>query len=523
MAEGGDSVDSGRKSRSWRDEIPEMTSLYLGSEEVEPVLCREHGQEFKHFCKAHMTELCIMCRRMEHRTCKPVMDIEDAADDIYSEMHGVKIIQSVKNLIDRFKDCKAAAEDLKSKVPEKEKLALDKLKQARKDINDYLDELEANAVAEIDRNIKEYINAIEEKIRFCKASLSSLNAFTSDIDRTISVGNKEEKFVAINRATKQTKQYYNMLLDMYGEMSDIDVKFDPNLVLPDIFQSLGTVSVETTKVTDVFIDTTPIYTGELKLKYVPDDSEVPLVTSLEVLADGRKLVLDDDNGRMHLYDKRNTFVTSIVLPIQDGDRCMSFVLTSNTEALVSVCNQRLFKVVIGDELAVSEIKTNYPIFLMTKCGEEFLCLLYHNDQVNLCVMNKNMEKIIKTILKDVGTLFSAPKFLGVSADKNTVYVLDCYKGCYGMSLDGQIRFHYQNPEAKGYGGLVVDSDGLFIGSEVGIGFQVEKLNFSGEREEVCIFFGKSMPLKVVENELALFHVDVSSGRCVIFYCLLKTM
>ena len=67
MAEDGDSVDSGRKSRdSWRDNIPAISSLYLGSESVEQVLCREHSQEFKYFCKSHMTELCITCRKMEH-------------------------------------------------------------------------------------------------------------------------------------------------------------------------------------------------------------------------------------------------------------------------------------------------------------------------------------------------------------------------------------------------------------------------------------------------------------------------
>ena len=216
------------------------------------------------------------------------------------------------------------------------------------------------------------------------------------------------------------------------------------------------------------------------------------------------------------FCKRNTF-TSIDLPIQDREQCFSFVLTNNTEALVSVYDKRLFKVVIGDELAISEIKTNYTICVITKYDEEVLCLQLHNHQFDLCVMNKNMEKIIKTILKDDGTLFSAPLCLGVSADKNTVYVLDCNKGCYGISLDGQIGCHYQNPEAKGYFGLVVDSDGLFICSKVGIDCQVEKLNFSGEREEVFTIFGNSIPLKVLENELALY----GNGACIKFYVLLK--
>ena len=102
MAEGGDSIDHSRKSSvASRDKIPDMSSLFLGSEEVEPVLCREHGLEFKHFCKVHMTEMCITCRRMEHKNFKKVLDIEKATEDIFSEIHGEKIIQSVKDLRER--------------------------------------------------------------------------------------------------------------------------------------------------------------------------------------------------------------------------------------------------------------------------------------------------------------------------------------------------------------------------------------------------------------------------------------
>ena len=83
MAEGGDSVESSQTSRGrWRDNFPNMPSLYLGSDDFEPVRCREHGREFKHFCKTHMAELCISCSRMEHKHCKTVIDIKDAAENI---------------------------------------------------------------------------------------------------------------------------------------------------------------------------------------------------------------------------------------------------------------------------------------------------------------------------------------------------------------------------------------------------------------------------------------------------------
>ena len=101
MAEGGNSVDSGREScRSFRDKVPGtcISSLYLGSDGIEPMLCREHGQGFQQFCRNHMTELCMKCRKMEHKHSKTVMDIKEAAEKIDSKFHGEKSAQAFKTL-----------------------------------------------------------------------------------------------------------------------------------------------------------------------------------------------------------------------------------------------------------------------------------------------------------------------------------------------------------------------------------------------------------------------------------------
>ena len=519
MAEGGDSVDSGQTSRGrWRDNMPDMSSLYLGSDGIEPVRCREHGQEFKHFCKTHMTELCITCRRMEHKQCKTVIDIKDAAENIYSKLHGGKITQSVKDLNERFKDLKAAIEDMKTKLPIKTNAAIDKVKQKRKDLDAYLDKLEAEAVAEIRRKMEEYRKSIEEIIHVCEASLSSLSTRISDIERTVLGGNEEEKFIAINKTSIQTNKYLDILFDLKKEIRDIDVNFEPNVTLPDEFKTLGTISVEMSTVTDVFADTTPIYTGEMEVKRDKVGDKVPVVGSFDVLQDGRKFVLDIMNGKIRLYDRNNTFVRETVLPVQEGEQCHSVVLNNNTETLVTTTHGRVFKVMNGDELAVSEIETKYRFHRMTKYGEDNLCVIYHNGQGQICIIDKNMENIIKTIQKGDWTQFKALAYLGFSADKNTIYVLDNKKGCYGITLDGRIIFNYQNQEAEYYYGLVVDSDGLYIGTRVKGKYQVEKLNFNGERQEVYSIFGDSWPLRLVENNLAVFQRD---NRRIGFYDLLK--
>ena len=463
MTEGGDSVDSGQTSRGgWRDNILDISSLHLDSDTVEPVRCREHGQEFKHFCKTHMTELCITCSRVEHRRCKTVIGIKAAAENIYSKLHDEKITKSVKDLTERFKDLKAAGEDIKSKLSIQTNAAIDKVKQQRKDIDTYLDKLEAKTVAEIRRKMEEYRKHVEEMIQVCEASLSSLCTRLVDIERTMSEGNKEDRFIAINKVSIQTNRCCNILFDLKKEMRDINVNFEPNVTLPDKFKSFGTVSTEMFTVIDVFADTTPIYTGEMEVKHDIVGGKVPLVVSFNVLQGGGKVVLDHNNDKIQLYNKNNSFVTETVLPVKEGEKCNSVVLNNNAEALVTTRRLRVFKVMIDDELAVSEIMNKYGIYTMIKYGEDNLCVIWHKGQGQLCILDKNTENIIQTILKDDRELFKAPGFLGFSADKNTIYVLDCMKGCYGITLDGRIVFNYQNQEAELYCGLVVDSDGLFI-------------------------------------------------------------
>ena len=337
--------------------------------------------------------------------------------------------------------------------------------------------------------------------------------------------NKAEKFIAIHRVTKQTHQYCDMLLDIYREMSETKVDFEPNSAMLEQLQSFGTVSVETSRVTDVFTDATPIYTGEMKLKSAQrrsdddddvDDNYDPTVTAYEMLQNRRKLVLGINNDKIQLYENNNTLVTETAIAVDEDEKCISLVHDNNTEALVSTSYGKVFKVKIDDELTVREIKTSHKILPMTKYGEDILCVAGDDsDYLQLCVMDKNMKKVIKTILKDDGTLFLAPFYLGVSDDKNTVYVLDFKKACYGITVDGQVVFHYHNPEVKCYLGLVVDSDGLFIGCGYDNKFQLEKLNFSGERQEVCSSLGNALPLKLVENELVLFH------KYIVFYSVLK--
>ena len=201
-------------------DMPSLSSLTLGSEPVDPPVCKEHGHEFKYFCKSHKLQLCLTCRRVEHKNCKTVINIEQAAREVYSECHGGKTIQSIKQLAERFGECQATARKSKTDLPGKRQSAIDSVKQTRKSVDAYLDKLEANALAEIDEIFDKETKALDEQINVCNASKSFLTASLSILNRMMSVGNNEEKFIEINRATKQIKQYCSMLHDLSQELCD---------------------------------------------------------------------------------------------------------------------------------------------------------------------------------------------------------------------------------------------------------------------------------------------------------------
>ena len=501
--------------------MPSLSSLSLGSEPVDPPVCKEHGHEFKYFCKSHKVELCLTCRRMEHKNCKTVINIEQAAREIYSESHGGKIIQSVKQLAERFGECQATVRKSKTDLPGKRQFTIDSVKQTRKSVDAYFDKLEAHALAEIDEIFYKETKTLDEQINICNASKSFLTASLSILNRMISVGNKEEKFIEINRATKQIKQYCNMLHDLSQELCDINLKFEENenvSKLNILLQDLGKCSVVRSSVSHVTMAKDPIYSGEILLTtstgpgdpHNADDGgqrksvaqtgdEIANITSFDVLPDGRRLLIDAANKKLKLYDRNNFLITEHVLSVVP----FHVVVLSNTEAVVSTGTNTPLKVKIGDGLAVTETKSKYSFGMGFRSGEDITAILCIGGIFCVSVLDKGFT-IKKTIIKDDNqTLFRFPLCLAISDGRSMLFVLDGYNGCFGFTMDGQVQFHYQDQERK-YFGIAVGRDSLFLGTHDEKNRQcVQKVNFSGERV-ACADFGESWPLRVVDNELVLF-------------------
>lgn len=184
-----------------------------------------------------------------------------------------------------------------------------------------------------------------------------------------------------------------------------------------------------------------------------------LFTSFDILPDGRQLLIDEPNKKLKLYDHNNFLVTEHVPSVKP----VHVVVLSNTEAVVSTLTNILLKVTIGEGLAVSRTKSKYDIRAINRCGVDIIAILVINNIAQVSVLDKDFT-IKKTIIKDdKHTLFRNPTFLATSEDRTMLFVVDFDNGCFGFTMDGQVRFHYQDQEGKSYFGLAVGRDCLFFG------------------------------------------------------------
>ena len=515
MAEGGQEFDSVGDSRH----MDKTTAHSLTSDSTEMRLCKDHGQPFKYFCKGHMIELCISCKLTVHRNCKreDVIDINEAVEETYSKLHGFNVKRGIQVLLKELNQCKCEALNIKDNLPTRKQSAIDKVKQTRKSINAYLDKLEGSVIADIDTFYYNEDDVLSEQIHICEASITVLQKRVDSIERVVDAGNEIERFIEVNKATRETKEYFSVLQDVSQKIVRDDVTFKENedfVELMNTSQNLGTVTVIRNDTIRGPVDWAFIYTGELMLKTESNSDNSHIVRYYEVLTDGRQLLLDKENRKLQMFDAANSLLAELTLTVTP----LGLAVMSDTECLISTSHQRqLFSITIGESLKLTDTKTTHQsIGPMIKWGDNVIAVIRTGSQFSISVIDRH-GRIQRPILTDDGSLFEWPAFLALSPDEKTVYVLDRAKGCIALALDGEKvpLFHYEDSDSLGYAGLAVGQNCIYIGVEYKQtkGIIIQLLDCSGALLK-DINLGNSYPLRTNKNTIVTFN---SRTGCINFH------
>ena len=503
------------------DEIPTLSSLTLGSEAMETPICTEHGRRFEHFCVNHMTIVCQTCKLIEHKACTNIIELTKAACDVYSEGHHRDIHKSMEALLDGFSKCNEKAQNSKDDLYKCKEAEINKVKQTITNIKSYIDKLGSAACEEIGAAFVEELNKVEDRLHVCDVSSFQLQKRKTKLERAMELDDKESVFVIINSLTAEIKRKATLLKEVVTDTSDIDIEFevnDNNGRITQIIPNLGSVSVAKSPSSQPDTETIAIYTGELKPR-TATNTKNPRIRSYEILPDGRQLIADNQNNKLKLYDSNNQYLSELVLP----DMPFSAVLLRDNEVMLSLPGIFSLQYInIGTHLSLSGTKkVNYIPLAMVKYGDDILATA-RDGFCGFCivVVIDNYGTMKRTIYQDNDSIFRKPFYIGLSIDQKTVYVVDEDKGCIGLTMDGNVVFHYQDQKVNFYAGLAVGRDSVFMGVSPGRGMSVRRLSLRGDFME-DMDLGDSWPLKIADNHLVIFNEDDKGERLIKFCQLLE--
>ena len=452
---------------------------------------------------------------MEHKKCDNVTEFRKAIQSVFTEEHTTRIHGSLVELIDRFNRFKGKAQSNKGNLFKDQRSAIENVKQARNTIDNHLDKIEAEAYAEIDKVFKAEMKQVDDLLHVCDVTINQLQKRLSKLEQATALDDKESKFVIINNVTKEIKHHCYLLKDTIEDTCGIDISFENSnsiAKIAKIMPNLGRVSVTKSRNSQSDPGTVAIYTGELKAG-TATDTQIPVITSYEMLPDGRQLTTDQRNNKLRMYDSNNLFMSELALP----DSPFSSVFINANKAVVSIPKiSSLQYINIGTAIALSDTKKlNYEPWAMVKYGDDILATL--RDRFYKVAVIDTQGTIKRTIYN--GPLFSRPFYINLSVDQKTVYIVDQHKGCIGLSMDGTVVFQYHDLKVKYYVGLAVGGKSLFIGVRHVNDARVRRLSLSGDYlEEMCL--RRSWPLKMAENTLIVTNCDDKGERCIRFFYLL---
>ena len=502
------------------DETPTLSSLTAGSDAIETPTCREHQAVIQFFCKSHMEELCLTCKLMNHKGCQSVTSLDKAVKDFYTDDYCKKIVKSINDLLSWVSCCKDIAGREKVILNEKKQTAIDKIKEIRTDIEVYLDMLEVTLTNDIDSICQEQANILSNQIQIYDTAVSSLHKRLGCLDKAMSIGGAEEKFIESNKANKETNQYCNILSDMWHELNEVDILFDQESLLTnlkEVLPKLGSVSCAKTQRIVTLKGDNAIYNQEIKVR-TESDKAVPFVSDYDILPDGKQLIVDSSNRKLKLFDKRSIFVTELGLP---DFRLCTVVLQNEREAILTTFSRDILVFDIADqEISLKEIRqAETQVGPIMKYETDLLAITYRSViYISVIDMQGNIKS---QIFKDSRKLFEKPQCIAYKADNKTIYVVDRFNGCFAVTHRGQILFNYRAPMIEEYGGLALGQHCLFVGVVHEKRLKIRKLNLIGDMIE-DLSFKATYPVKTMGTKFIMVS-KCTTERSVDIYHLLEPL
>ena len=419
------------------------------------------NQEVEFYCEDHADVICSPCQSFRHHKCK-TSSIQQKSSG-YTSTKLNSILAKTKSLKDKYDQLKQECNDNKTGLTRSKEACMKAITTFRKQLEDFLNKLEQNMLAELDQHETKERQRVDQQIATLTAALHMLDAEYTLLDKARKDGRKETMFAADARVSTNLLDYESRLSDLEKYAFNVNVSFEMNKKLNDLqkdIKSLGSLKMseniaKKSKKT-VLLGRQIQSRREVNVR-LADDKKYPDITGCVVMPNGYIVVCDDNNGKIKLLDNSLSLTDSLKLSSRPWD----ISVIDDNNAIVNLPPKKQLQYV----QVFPQLRAGHVIQLDSQCwgvgvsGQEIYVSCHNNyNSGEVRVLDKQGNLKRRLGVDKVGScLFSAPTYITVSTAGDKVFVSDWYTQTITcMKLDGSIIYQYKDKDSWGPHGLYCD-------------------------------------------------------------------
>lgn len=370
----------------------------------------------------------------------------------------------------------------KEQLIKKKHDALKNIHVFRKAIDDRLDELEQNSIAEIEDKYNNLINEVEEGIGFLNVNSVTVAIAKAKME---AAGDAIQKFIATKVANKIADSATEFMESGMACFEEVFIDFigdQKMLALSEEINALGKVIQRSTKEAEVITiteyhplslnrlfgtgsgerkeDLIQVKRGEKNAIFMNDLEECLCeIISACALKDGTIILSDYNNRRLKCLDRSSYCLRDYFdLPGKPWEVC---TVSAKEVAVCMPHEEQIIFISIDDKIQTNKITTGFSCWGLDYSEGN----LYVTDfKQSVYIYSLSGRKLKQFVADQTGSpLFSMICSLKVNATGTRIYVTDSEKGLIVIDNSGRIVKKFNDPRLKGaHGSFLTDKGSLLV-------------------------------------------------------------
>ncbi|XP_052085816.1 E3 ubiquitin-protein ligase TRIM71-like [Mytilus californianus] len=389
--------------------------------------CQKHKEQYQTFCKKHDCPCCRRCVIETHNECKDLTAIDDMVHNIKSSNAFLEIQTQLSEMLENIQTLRNdRRKNLKCLQEQRDKIALD-IKQTRKMLNDYLDEIQDNLIEELynteeneSKKINQLLSTIEKnerQITDLKVNFTNIQQHASDIQAFLAlkhigkeVSDKEEFILSVLKSEEmEIKTLYSVadkeIQNIGKYLGSVGFESNPSSVVitgNKSQQAQMTVPIAISKCID---------TIELRNKREMNMAS-GIIRGCAIIPNGKMMFSYQDHKKVTAFNSNGTYIFEVTMDTSACD--IAYIEAENIIAVTSGYSKMSINMINIIDLNSRKMKRSIRV---SSCPYG---IAVRNDTLVFCEEGKGIQEIQlkndskKTLVSHCLPIFS---YIAVNGDR----------------------------------------------------------------------------------------------------------